>query len=360
MGRSRCRFVPRPDALLGLGLGERRRQKDGDAWLRRMDDPPRFRSCRHGPRACDDRLGGARAVALRRWLRITAPRRSSHRPRRAAGTHGAARSRHERRRLERLDRGHRSDRFFCRGYCRRRGHVSRRRLDALDDRFGGRRCRSGAMRRRLRRGRWGRRHPRRQERKRIDVPLRVRGHAHAEMDVRPVRFRGPTRPNLPHLGALAHGVAFRHAERAKMDERHRVAVAGLDRHDLPVGPDRARERDDARGGGGDRRIALRRDVDPAMLTSGVRVTAKNERPQHFTRSRPCPGVCRRGQEKQGDCGGQDRAAHDDLLVVVTVNADTVAGRSDVVKIVNIRGSCDRGGCAECPSAVRRHRRPVCG
>ncbi len=204
--------------------------------------------------------------------------------------------RYARRRLEGLDRGPRSD-GFCRRYWRSRNHVSRRRLGALDgrfDRWQGWRYRSGMMRRRLgsglrcrlRCGRWSCRRPRRQERERIDVPLRVRGHTHAEMDVRPVHFRGSARSNRPDLGALAHGVSLFHAERTQMDEGHRVSVAGLDRHDLAVCTDRAREGDDARRRCYDARSRWPGDIDTAMLAARVRVVADDKGSYDITGRRP--------------------------------------------------------------------------
>jgi hypothetical protein len=96
------------------------------------------------------------------------------------------------------------------------------------------------------------------------------------MDVRPLHFRGPTRSNRPYLGALARGVPLLHAERAEMNEGHRVAIAGLDRHDLAVRPDRAREGHDACRRCYDARPCRRGDIDTAMLAARVRVVAESK------------------------------------------------------------------------------------
>jgi hypothetical protein len=121
-----------------------------------------------------------------------------------------------------------------------------------------------------------------------------------------------------------------------MDERHRVPVASLNRDDFAIGADRAGKRDDTRRGRRNLRVAQRSNVDPAMLSAGVRITADNERPKNVARRGPCPCVCRRRHEEDRDCRGQNQTAHADLLVVCFANVNTIAEAAVVVNIAYIR------------------------
>jgi hypothetical protein len=65
------------------------------------------------------------------------------------------------------------------------------------------------------------------------------------MDVRQFVLRCAARSYRTDHGTLADSVTFRHRDRAEVDKRHRMAAGRLDRHDLPVRTDGAREAHDA-------------------------------------------------------------------------------------------------------------------
>jgi hypothetical protein len=136
----------------------------------------------------------------------------------------------------------------------RGGDLGRRRSDRRCRSDG--RCRSGQRcRRRGRRrvGSWGRDHrrrrrshewrrgengrrsgrrarPSRQKRSGIDVSLRLRGNANAEMDVGLRELRLAARADRPDGVAFGDGGVRRDRDRAEMRERHGVAVRRLDGH----------------------------------------------------------------------------------------------------------------------------------
>jgi hypothetical protein len=65
------------------------------------------------------------------------------------------------------------------------------------------------------------------------------------MDVRDIVLGGAARSSRSDHGTLADIVTFLHLDRAEVDKRHHMAAGRLDRHDLPVRTDRAREAHDA-------------------------------------------------------------------------------------------------------------------
>jgi hypothetical protein len=143
-----------------------------------------------------------------------------------------------------------------------------------------------------RRQRWSARDSaRRKQRQRIDVPLRIGGHAHAEVNVRDVVLGSSARPDSADRRSFLHGIALPHGDVAEVDERNGVPVTGLDGDDLAVSADRARERDDPCGRSAHSRIARVGDVDPTVLAARIRVTAVDKLLQHFPGCRPTPGVC---------------------------------------------------------------------
>jgi hypothetical protein len=188
-----------------------------------------------------------------------------------------------------------------RGRSRRRGRSGlrdrtcrRRRARGLRRGRGRRRCRSGnrisgrrtrSRRRRGRRGvrrwsglrigrrrgvaaRWRRRRlPRREDRERIDVSLRVGGDADPEVDVGLIELGRSARADAAQRGPFVDPSGLRDCDRAKMHEGDGVAVGGLDGHGLAV----ARHGSGKRHGPGRWRQHLRAgrpgDVDPAMLSA---------------------------------------------------------------------------------------------
>jgi hypothetical protein len=100
----------------------------------------------------------------------------------------------------------------------------------------------------------------------------------------------------PDEVALGHGRTARGVGRAELEQRHGVAVGGLDRQRPAAAGHGSDERDDA-GCGGAHRVADRRpDVDATVLAGGVDVGAEGERPQHRPVDRPRPAGRRRNDE----------------------------------------------------------------
>ena len=143
--------------------------------------------------------------------------------------------------------------------------------------------------------------PRRKERERIDVRL-ARADADAEMDVRNgmLRFAGRT--------GVGDHIAFRDestapdAQRPEVRQRHLV-VLEFDRHREAVRRDLAREGDGTPDGRAHRPRAPESDVDPAVLTRGVRVSTDGESLEDLPVRRPCP--------RPRGCAGHERPAQGD-------------------------------------------------
>ena len=235
---------------------------------------------RHGSLGVRDMLPDVprRRCAPRRGLparRDRSPRR--HRRRRPLRWHRSRRGRrgdrgrvglciHRRRGGRRLC-GHRGRRWrrrwsrIRRGRARRRGwrrHVRRRSGLRV-------RCGRGTTARRRRRV------PRRQERERVHVSLRIGGDADPKMDVWLVELGCPARADRADSGPFTDVRAFRDRHRAEMHERDGVAVGGLDRHGLPARRHRAGKRHSPARGGQNVRAGWTGDVDPAVLAACVRI-----------------------------------------------------------------------------------------
>ena len=160
-------------------------------------------------------------------------------------------------------------------------------------------------------GRWldRARNRRRQEEKRVEVPLLVAGSPDPEIDVGHVQLGHAARADGSHRFALAHCGSAPHTERTEVYERDGVAVRGLDRHDLAAARDAARERDRSRGRRDDRIPRRGADVDPAVLARLVRVgRIEGEPDQHGSRHRPGPAE-RRSRDDQGGGSRESEQAH---------------------------------------------------
>jgi hypothetical protein len=120
--------------------------------------------------------------------------------------------------------------------------------------------------------------------------------------VRRVRHRVRARADAPDVHALRNRVAAPDRDARELEQRHREAVASLDRQRAAAVRDRPRERD----GAADRRVHGvadgRTDVDPAVLATRIGVTAEGERSQDRPVDRPRP----RGRRSR-EC---ERAEHD--------------------------------------------------
>ena len=107
--------------------------------------------------------------------------------------------------------------------------------------------------------------------------------------------------------ALGDEAAARDRDRAELQQRHRVAVGGLDRHGPAAAGHGTAERDRAGGrrahGGAD----VGADVDAAVLAGGVRVRAQLERPDDRPVGGPGPGGGSRDDDEERG-RGDDRSA----------------------------------------------------
>jgi hypothetical protein len=127
----------------------------------------------------------------------------------------------------------------CAGGCGRCGNRGRRRAGRGigHGRGRGRGVGDGQGRRRRigdrRRGCRARRDAGGQERRRIEVALRLGGNPHAEMDVRLREVGVAGRGDRSDTVALCHRRAARNRDRAEVRQCHGVAVGGRDRHALP-------------------------------------------------------------------------------------------------------------------------------
>jgi hypothetical protein len=225
------------------------------------------------------------------------------------------RVRHEtvRRRLLHRDVGHPAG-IACRQL---RDHSRSPVCSARHDRFG---VRSGGLveRRRRHGGRSGRRlrgrrrpdgdrDARGQQRERIDVALRTRRDANPEVNVRNRELDLAARTDRADARALVHARTASDGDRAEVQERHRVAVLGLDRHALATVRDGAGEADGASCGREHGGARVTRNVDAAMLPRRVRVAlAEREAAQDVAVGRPGPRRGRGNQEKR-----REDAEHED-------------------------------------------------
>ena len=184
--------------------------------------------------------------------------------------------------------------------------------------------------------------------------MRIGSNAYPEVDVRHVVLARAARSNRAHGRSLSHDVALANADATEMYERHRVAVLGLDGHDLAVRAYRSRERDDSSGWGIEERIGFIGNVDAAMLSACVGIPTDREWREHLPGSRPGPRVCR-GRKHGRDRDGEDArdAAHRSSFVCLLDNTATVARGADVVNCAYVRESVDTDDCGGSRSAARR-------
>jgi hypothetical protein len=203
------------------------------------------------------------------------------------------RCRRGRRRCRRRRRRNGRRRRLCRGRRRRRRH--------------GRRCR-GRRRWTCRTGdRTGR-----EQADRIDVALRLRRDADAEVDARDRMLRFAAPPHGADGCALVDRVALRDRDRAEVDYGDGVPVGREDRHATPVGRQRAGERHGSRRRSPNGRSLLAPDVDPSVLPGRVRVRAERERAQHCSVGGPRPGTRWAAQQEGGErrCAGHEETVHE--------------------------------------------------
>ena len=258
----------------------------------------------------DDGGRRRRRQRLRRCRRRFAGRRRGRR--RRGGNDGGRRS------DRRLDSGrgrNRRRRRRCSCRCLRRRDGRGRRPRRRD------RARRGGRRRRRRR-----RCPCREQALRIDVAVVLGRDPDAEMDARGRVFDVSARAHRPHRLPLGDSVALRDADRAEMEQRHRIAARREDRHPSAVRRYRPGERDRARRRGANRAAVAAPDVDTAVLSRGVRVRTDRKRAKHGPVGGPRPRERRPAQGERDDC---DRTTHEKTMHKAPPSFPARATRPDV-------------------------------
>jgi hypothetical protein len=191
---------------------------------------------------------------------------------------------------------------------RRRHDPGRRRRSGLPIiRSGGRgsRHRTRRWRRRARRrcGRLGRRggsRPRRQQRERVDIPLRVVGAADAEVHVGHVELEVAGRPHRADRLTFCDAVALRQGDAPEVRQRHRKAVLCPDRRRPTVPRQPPGERHPPGGRRRDRRAGRGADVDAGVAALVVLGPAELEAAEHRSVGRPAPAPGGRGSDQCSD------------------------------------------------------------
>jgi hypothetical protein len=170
----------------------------------------------------------------------------------------------------------------------------------------------------------------RQEPDRVEVALRLRRRAHAEMDEGLRHLGVAARTDRPDAVALGDRRALRDGDRAEVRQRDGVTVGGRDRDALARRGDAARERDDAGGRCRHLRVGRASDVDAAMLACGkgmLRIEA--ERLQDGPGGGPRPRVGDGRKKERGEDRRDKESTHGDRLsyraVAREVNVLTTVG-----------------------------------
>ena len=174
----------------------------------------------------------------------------------------------------------------------------------------GRRGRLGRRRRRRRRRRS--RHDGRcgQERERVEIALGLGRDADAEVDVRPRDLGVTARADRGDRLAFCDGRPGGDRGRAEMRERDREPVGGGDRERASRARDGAAERRRACGRCKDDPAGVRADVDPAVLSGGVRMRrVEAERLEDRAVDRPRPGTRHRRDEQRGQGRNEQHTTH---------------------------------------------------
>jgi hypothetical protein len=145
----------------------------------------------------------------------------------------------------------------------------------------------------------GSRLPSGKKQQRIEVPVRIRGQANTEMDIRLGPLRLSAGADRSHDLSFVHGRADPNRDRAEVDERDRIAVLGADREAEALARQLPGETDDSAGGRADLRPGRKADVDTAMLTSRIGVVVGDEWSKHGPFHRPAPRGRSRSEHERG-------------------------------------------------------------
>jgi hypothetical protein len=183
-----------------------------------------------------------------------------------------------------------------RRYTHRHRHRSRRRGDRVGYRFTFRRRRRSGL-------------PDGQQRKRVEIPVRIGGQADAEMDVWLRSLWLAARADRPHDLSIADSRSNGQGNRSQVDEGDGIPVLGADRQAEPLARQPAGVGDDPLGRSAYFGSRRRADVDAAVLTARIRVAAGDERAEHRPLDRPAPRSRMRGMgEAEEQHGHQDAQA----------------------------------------------------
>ena len=184
--------------------------------------------------------------------------------------------------------------------------------------------------------------PRREQRERIEVAVRVRSQADAEVDVGLRPFHVAARADRAHHLALLDSRARSHADRPEMDQCDGIPVCRPDGETEPLMRKLPDEGDDARGRGANVGTGRRGDVDSTVLAAGVGVLLGDERPQHRAVDRPRPGTRARSQNETE----QDRGDEYEQSVALFDNQERLHYRADRVLSNVATASRGTGGSGE--------------
>jgi hypothetical protein len=128
----------------------------------------------------------------------------------------------------------------------------------------------------------------------------VGGETNSEVDVRRARHGVSALAYLADRLPLDHLRAFADGHVSELQQRDRVAVAGSDRHRTAAVGNASDERHRSAGRCTDGAADIGGDVDAAVLTTGIGISAEGERSQHCAISGPAPG---------GGSGSKDESEH---------------------------------------------------
>jgi hypothetical protein len=138
------------------------------------------------------------------------------------------------------------------------------------------------------------------------------------MDIRLRQLGLAAWPNGADDVAFGDRGAARRSDRPQVDECDGVAGRRLNGHDAAADRDRPREADRSARRRSHVRARRGADVDPSVLSGGVRVVAEREWLKHRPVHGPGPGECgrRADLERQEDRKQDDETLHRLLLLVV--------------------------------------------
>ena len=202
-----------------------------------------------------------------------------------------------------------------------------------------------ARRRRARRSLWPR-----QEKERIQVPVRLAASPHAQIDVGHRQLGLAAWADRADRRALRDRGAAPNRHGAEMQDGDRVAVLGLDRDGPAADGDGPCEGDDSGCRREHRCPRGRSDVDSAMLAGRVRIVAEQEGPQYRALHRPRPAESRgRPRKRGGDRGAHQKSSRQQASTPsCQLCKHRQRSKSDRSLSNQITARSDRAGCVQPP------------